>query len=158
MKRTKQRSLDAPLKVLEILTSVLLFIMMVLTFVDVLGRYLVSAPIYGAAEMIQFLLAATIFSAMGLASDGDTHISVELFSPKLETMLPRFQPAFVTLASVAGLLLIGFELGRSGIESWLNGKTTIVLEWPIAVIALLSSAFCLFAALVQIVRYFEGRK
>ena len=37
-----------------------LAIMAALTFIDVLGRYLLNKPVFGAAEMIQFLLAGTV--------------------------------------------------------------------------------------------------
>ena len=33
----------------EIFTALLLFVMMVLTFADVVGRYVFTAPIFGAA-------------------------------------------------------------------------------------------------------------
>ena len=137
------------LQPLEWLTAMLLLTMMVLTFLDVLGRYVFSAPIYGAAEMIQFLLAATVFSAMGPVSAKDGHIYVELISPRLEAAFPRLQPFLVMAFTVVGLVLIGGQLARIGLEALQSGKTTIVLEWPIAMIALPSAFFCLSAAVVS---------
>ena len=52
------------ISILEVITAILLFSMMILTFIDVIGRYLFNAPVYGAAEIIQILLIGVIFSAM----------------------------------------------------------------------------------------------
>ncbi len=139
------------LTVLEWLTAFFVFTMMALTFADVLGRYLFNAPIYGASEMIQFLLAATIFSALGIVSYRDEHIGVELFTPWLERKFPKLQPLFVRLFSVAGLLLIGFEMSRIGIEALHTHRVTIVLEWPIAMIAIPSGILCFLAAYFQLI-------
>jgi len=37
------------ISILEVITAILLFSMMILTFIDVIGRYLFNAPVYGAA-------------------------------------------------------------------------------------------------------------
>ena len=74
---------------IKILSAVLLFLMMALTFVDVLGRYLFNAPIYGSAEMIQFLLALTIFSALGIVNADDSHIVVEVFEERIKKIIPN---------------------------------------------------------------------
>ena len=38
------------IQVLEVLSSIVLAAMMLLTFVDVIGRYLLGAPVFGASE------------------------------------------------------------------------------------------------------------
>ena len=70
------------LRLLRGITALFLFAMMAVTFADVVGRYLFSAPIYGAAEIIQVMLAITIFSAMGLVSHNDQHIAVDVFDAR----------------------------------------------------------------------------
>ena len=70
------------ISILEVITAILLFSMMILTFIDVIGRYLFNAPVYGAAEIIQILLIGVIFSAMPIVSKTNSHIAVELFSHK----------------------------------------------------------------------------
>ncbi len=131
------------------IVSTLLFLMMVITFIDVVGRYLLNAPIFGAAEMIQFLLAATVFSGLVLVSRADSHIAVELFAPSIHTRIPRLHDLVVVLFSTAGLLVIAFELGRITLHALEIGRTTIVLEWPIALVSLPSTFFCVVAAVIQ---------
>ena len=72
--------LNSFIKVLEVLSSIVLCAMMLLTFVDVLGRYIFSAPVFGAAEMISTMLALTIFMGLGLANARDRHIVCLLYT------------------------------------------------------------------------------
>ncbi len=137
------------LSALRWLVSILLFLMMAITFLDVLGRYLLNAPIFGAAEMIQFLLAGTVFSGLILVSHSNGHIAVELFSPRIHARIPRLHDLIVVLFSCAGLLVIAFEFARIALHALEIDKRTIVLEWPIALVAVPATLFCLIAAAVQ---------
>ena len=148
--RSKDQSLEHwLLEALKWIVSLLLFLMMAITFVDVIGRYLLNAPIFGAAEMIQFLLAGTIFSGLVLVSHSDSHIAVELFAPRIHAQMPRIHDVIVVLFSFAGLLIIAFEMARISLHALELGRTTIVLEWPIALIAVPSTFFCAIAAIIQ---------
>ena len=134
---------------LEWLSGALLFAMMALTFCDVVGRYIFNAPIFGAAEMIQFLLMGCVFGALGVASVRDSHIAVELISPALEARFPIGHRIFVGLFSLAGLVLVALQLTQIGLHSLTLGRVTVVLEWPIAAIALPSAALCFLAAVLM---------
>lgn len=133
---------------LEWLSGALLFTMMALTFCDVVGRYVFNAPIFGAAEIIQFLLMGCVFSALGMASVRDSHIAIELISPALEARFPRSHSMFVGLFSLVGLILIGVQLARLGMHSYAMGRVTVVLEWPMAAVTLPSAALCFLAAML----------
>ena len=121
--------------VLENISAVLLFLMMGLTFIDVIGRYFFTAPIFGAAEMIQFLLAMTIFGGLSLVNARDSHITVELFEPWLQRRIPRLQPLMVQAFSVLVMGIIAWQLTKFAIEAHQIGSFTVVLEWPLVVVA-----------------------
>lgn len=123
------------LSVLENVSAVLLFLMMALTFVDVIGRYFFTAPVFGAAEMIQFLLAMTIFGGLSLVNARDSHITVELFEPWLLQHIPRLQPIMVQAFSVIVMIIIAWQLTVFAIEAHELGSMTVVLEWPLVVVA-----------------------
>ena len=107
---------------LEWIVSICLVFMMLMTFADVLGRYLLDAPVFGASEMIQFSLAGSVFAGLGLVSLRDGHISVDLFSPGLARRFPVAHRLLVDLVTIGGLCLIGFQLGRIGIEALETGR------------------------------------
>ncbi|MEP4380235.1 MAG: TRAP transporter small permease [Alphaproteobacteria bacterium] len=142
------------LSVLEAFSATLLFIMMALTFVDVIGRYVFTAPIFGAAEMIQFLLAMTIFGGLSLINAHDSHITVELFEPWLLKRFPRLQPILVQTFSVGVMSIIAWQLTIFAIEAHEIGSFTVVLEWPLVVVAGTVAGLSVISLIVQILGLF----
>ena len=138
------------LAVLEIFSAALLFLMMTLTFVDVIGRYVFTAPIFGAAEMIQFLLAMTIFGGLSLVNAYDDHISVELFEPLLDRWIPRTRRILVQVFSVIVMTIIAWELTKFAIEAHELGKITVVLEWPLVIVAGAVATLSVISLLAQL--------
>ena len=138
------------LTVLETFSAILLFVMMALTFVDVIGRYVFTAPVFGAAEMIQFLLAMTIFGGLSLINARDSHITVELFEPWLLKRFPLIQPIIVQSFSVMVMAIIAWQLMVFAIEAHELGSFTVVLEWPLVVVAGTVAGLSVISLIVQI--------
>ena len=120
------------IQVLEVLSSIVLAAMMLLTFVDVIGRYLLGAPVFGASEMISTMLALVIFMGLGIANARDKHIVVELFDSRIRALAPGFYDLVVQGFSILSMCLIVYVLFEQAIETAHTGATTIVLEWPLA--------------------------
>jgi TRAP-type C4-dicarboxylate transport system permease small subunit len=135
MKGLAAIALPRILQVLEWVCAILLFTMMMLTFIDVVGRYLFTAPVFGAAEMIQFLLAITIFAGLSLVNAHDDHIVVELFEPAIKRKLGPMHRYIVQGFSVLAMAFITWELYQFAREAHELAKTTIVLEWPLVAVA-----------------------
>lgn len=138
------------LSVLEAFSAILLFLMMTLTFVDVIGRYVFTAPIFGAAEMIQFLLAMTIFGGLSLINASDSHITVEVFEPWFKRRIPRLQPILVQSFSVMVMGIIAWQLTQFAIEAHEIGSFTVVLEWPLVVVAGTVAGLSVISLIAQI--------
>jgi TRAP-type C4-dicarboxylate transport system permease small subunit len=60
-----------------------LFAMMLLTTIDVVGRYLFNAPLMGAFEITEYLVLILIFSFLCNAQSHKDHVSVDLLFNKL---------------------------------------------------------------------------
>ena len=60
-----------------------LFIMMLLTAADVIGRYLFNKPVLGAFELTEFLVLILIFSFLAHAQAEKNHVSVDLLLGRL---------------------------------------------------------------------------
>lgn len=138
------------LSALEILSATLLFVMMALTFVDVIGRYLFTAPVFGAAEMIQFLLAMTIFGGLSLVNADDSHITVDLFGHLLDRWIPRVRRLLVQSFSVFVMIIIAYQLFELAVEAQALGKTTVVLEWPLVLVAGAVAALSVISLIAQL--------
>jgi TRAP-type transport system small permease protein len=81
-----ERRADA---VLGIAASILLFCLMTLTFVDVVARYLLNAPIRGAFEITELGLLVLIFAGLPLVSHADEHVTMDF----IDRMLPAWLAA-----------------------------------------------------------------
>lgn len=90
-----ERRIDA---VLGAASSVLLFGMMLLTFVDVVARYLLNRPIRGGFEITELMLLVLIFAGLPLVSHADEHVTMDfidrILPPAAQRVLVRVVHAF----------------------------------------------------------------
>jgi TRAP-type C4-dicarboxylate transport system permease small subunit len=150
MRALAQAVLPPLIRIAEIVTAFLMLVMMMLTFVDVVGRYVFTAPVFGAAEMIQFLLAMTIFGGLCLVNARDEHITVELFEPLLDRRFPVARRIIVQLFSVGVMAIIAYQLYEFAQDVWKIGSRTVVLEWPFAVVAFTVAGLSVVSLVAQI--------
>lgn len=118
--------------VLAVVGGIMLTVMMGLTVFDVIGRYIFNAPIKGAGELTEILLAATIFLGLGAVSLSEDHVTVDLLTDRFP---PKVQPLRVLLAG----LFSGVVLGVVSWRLWVYadqiggyGGSTTTLAIPIA--------------------------
>jgi TRAP-type C4-dicarboxylate transport system permease small subunit len=138
-------------RISEVGAAALLFIMMMLTFADVVGRYVFSAPIFGAAEIIQFLLAMSIFAGLCLVNARDEHITVELFEVQLDRMMPHtVRRIIIQTFSVGVMAVIAYQLYRYALDAEQLGTKTIVLEWPLAVVSFTVAGLSVVSLIMQV--------
>jgi TRAP-type C4-dicarboxylate transport system permease small subunit len=76
------RAIDS---VLVALSAAVLFVLMLLTVVDVLGRYLFNAPLPGGYEVTEIMMAALVFAALPAVTRREDHIVIDL----LDFVVPR---------------------------------------------------------------------
>lgn len=142
------------IQVLEILCCIVLAAMMLLTFVDVVGRYVLGAPVFGASEMVSTMLALTIFLGLGIANARDRHIVVELFDTSIRRLAPRVYDIVVQGFSIAAMCLIVFVLFEQAREAAHVHSVTVVLEWPLAWITGITAGLAALSVLSQVLGLF----
>ncbi len=146
-------SLSKAMVALENFSSVIILIMMLLTFADVIGRYILNKPIFGASEMISALLALAIFSGLGVTNARDDHITVELFEEPVKRLFgPLLYEIIIQLFSVVAMTLIAVVLFEHAIESYQLNSLTVVLEMPLYYV----TGFVSFLALLSVVSQVTG--
>ncbi|WP_050604472.1 TRAP transporter small permease [Ruegeria sp. 6PALISEP08] len=88
-----------------LLACVALFILMVMTFFDVILRSVFNAPIEAATELTRILMAILVFSVLPIISAGRGQIAVDLTDGIFARLrLSRVRDAIVYL--VSGIMLI----------------------------------------------------
>lgn len=127
---------------LENFSSVVLLAMVLLTFADVIGRYLLSAPIFGASEMVSGMLAMLIFAGLGVTNARDQHIVVELIDKSIRDFSPKIYDTAIQVFSAVVMSIITFVLSEEAIEAYQLDSVTFVLQVPLyyvtGIVAILS--------------------
>ncbi|WP_407495668.1 TRAP transporter small permease [Pseudooceanicola sp. MF1-13] len=141
-------TLDAILKVL--VTATLLCIA-VITFIDVIGRYFLSAPVPGAFEIQEFGMGILIFAGLPLVTRSRDHITVSLFDGVFQrnATLNRIKTTLVYLVSAGILLFVAYALyvQSIGMKNW--GTSSAFLELPYFPVAWFMTAMSVIAGLVM---------
>ncbi|MEP2783281.1 MAG: TRAP transporter small permease [Pseudoruegeria sp.] len=132
--------------------ALLLFCLVLVTCVDVIGRYFFSAPLSGAFEITELLLAALVFAALPLTTERKEHIEVDLLNVVLPDTIQRYLSAFAGLFSAAVLATLSWRLGSHALQAAMDGATTNALAIPLAPFGYLASFSCLLCAFIAFLR------
>ena len=96
---------------LGIAASALLLAMMLLTFVDVVARYLFNRPIRGAFEVTELLLLVLIFAGLPLVSHADEHVDDGLHRPHAAGARVRgLDPRWCSAVCAAFMFLLAWQV------------------------------------------------
>ena len=132
------------------LAAVLLFCLMLVTCVDVVGRYF-NLPLNGGFELTEGLLAALIFAGLPLVTLRNQHVTVDLFDAMTPDWLFRIQHV---LACVVGMVCTGFlsrQLWLRGAHMAAAGETTAQLKISLAWLTYTMSVLMAFTAVALFV-------
>jgi len=120
-----ERRADA---VLGIAASALLFGMMVLTFFDVVGRYLLNRPIRGAFEVTELGLLVLIFAGLPLVSHADEHVTMDFIDRILPDRLARLWVRAMHAVCAAIMFFLAWQVWIKANRIAGYGDTTDVLR------------------------------
>jgi TRAP-type C4-dicarboxylate transport system permease small subunit len=140
---------------LGLVSAVLMFCLMLLTCVDVVGRYFFNKPVTGGFEMTEMLLAALIFAGLPLVTLRGDHITVDLLDPLVPDRVFRVQHAAATAIGAACTGYLAWRLGLRAAELGSRGETTSQLGFPVAWLAWAMSVLMLLTALALVVVMFR---
>ena len=111
-----------------LLAGVALFAIMVLTFLDVGGRKLLSHSITGSLELTELLMVVVIFGALPLVSERGEHVVFDSLDPIIPEWLRMVQRALVHLLCASALLALGSLMWKTGNDFAATGETTAQLK------------------------------
>ena len=146
-----ERRADA---VLGIAASILLSCLMLVTFVDVVARYLFNRPIRGAFEVTELLLLVLIFAGLPLVSHADEHVTMDF----IDRMLPAPAVPVLVRAVHAVVAAVFFFLAwqviiKAGRISG-YGDTTDVLRIAIGPFVYFMDAMIALTGLIHVYKVF----
>lgn len=137
---------------LGVAAGLLLFCLILVTCVDVVGRYFFSAPLSGAFEVTEILLAALVFTALPLTTERREHIEVDLLNVGLSDKFQKLLSAFAGLFSAALLATLAWRLASHAASSFEDGAVTNALSIPLAPFGFLAAFSCMVSACIAFLR------
>jgi len=136
-----------------LLAAVTLFVLMLLTFGDVVMRSVFSAPIEAATELTRIAMAVIVFSALPVISGKAQHIIVDLLDPVFNRLgMARVLEGLITL--ICGVLLFWPANRASDLAERARsyGDLTEYLSIPTFYIAWFIALMTLISAIAMAVR------
>ena len=108
--------------------SAILLAMMLLTFVDVVARYVFGRPVRGAFEATELLLLVLIFAGLPLVSFADEHALMDFIDRMLGARPQRLLERLVHVACAAMMFLLAWLMWRKADRIRAYGDATDVLR------------------------------
>jgi TRAP-type C4-dicarboxylate transport system permease small subunit len=149
--RIWEQRIDA---VLGIAASVLLFGMMLLTFADVVARYLLNLPIRGAFEVTELTLLVLIFAGLPLVSRADEHVTMDFIDRVLTPAARRVLVRFVHAVCAAIMFFLTWQVWIKAGKIYGYGDTTDVLRIAVGPFVYFMDAMIALTGLMHVYKMF----
>ena len=139
--------------VLGIAASALLLMMMVLTFADVVARYLINHPIRGAFEITELTLLVLIFAGLPLVSHADEHVTMDF----IDRLLGRLRGIWIRAmhaVCAAIMFFLTWQVWIKAAKISAYGDTTDVLRILIGPFVYFMAVMIALTGLVHVFKIF----
>ncbi|MBW1996459.1 MAG: TRAP transporter small permease [Deltaproteobacteria bacterium] len=132
------------------LSATALCLMMLVTVVDVGGRYLFNKPLYGAYELIGMLLVAAGPLGMALCQKDRRHIVVSLVVDMLPRRTQEVINTITLFLSLVAYSIITWQMLRLTVQYWMRGRGGVSPDLGIS-LSYVSIVFAIGALLFTLV-------
>ena len=119
--------------------AITLFLMMWITFIDVVGRYVFNYPLHGAYEITELALAVLVFGGLPLVTERQEHVATPLFDHFLRGPALRLKALAVDLAGLVSCSVLAWRL-------WVQAGATEALHTQTQVLHIDTAPFVYFMA------------
>jgi len=116
------------------LASIFLFALMILTFVDVVGRNVFSRPILGTTEVTEILLAMVIFLLLPQLAFRRQHITIDLIDQISGRRGRYIQEVFAAVLGAGLFFIIAWRLWILAGSALRYGDITANLKLPVYIV------------------------
>ncbi len=141
-----ERRFDAAL---GLAASVILFSMMIVTFVDVVGRYGFNRPLRGAFEGTELMLLVLIFAGLPLVSHADEHVTMDFIDHMVGPAARKVIAALAQLVCAATLIGLSWLIWVKAGKIAAYGDTTDVLKILLAPFVYFMAAMIALSGLIH---------
>ncbi len=147
MLKTIFKIIDGVNKLFVNAAALVLFGMMLMTSLDVVGRYLFNAPLTGVFELTEFMMVCVVFLAMAYTQAGKGHVAVDLVVNRFPEKIRESISVINYLISFLVMALIAWKSVERGFEVMRAGECSGTLGIPVHpfvfIVALGAGGMCL---------------
>jgi len=147
-----ERSGAAAREGLSTFAALVLAGIMLVSVIDVAGRYAFNRPLPGSSEITEILMAILIYAGLPIVSQRNAHITVDLLDSVTPPALARIRDSLVRLLSVFVLCVIAWRLWVYAAQIRDSKDVTEYLKLPLAPFCNFMSILAGIAAIVEAVR------
>lgn len=140
---------------LEAIAAGLVTGLILVTCIDVVGRYMFNSPLSGAYEMVQCLLGALVFVALPLTTAKGGHVEVDLLLPLLPEQVNRVLGRLAGAISALVLLYFAYRLALLASDQFHTKLATSALGFQLWYLAAVGTASCAVSAAIALLRRTE---
>lgn len=131
--------------------GIIIIFMMLVSIVDVVGRYFFNAPLASAYELVQFSMVLIVFGGLALCGYVGGHVSINLLGALLNRPFGRWIKAIVHACGAVLFALIAWRSGLDALSYYSTGEVSNTTRIPfylfVAAVALGSGLYCVVLAL-----------
>jgi len=128
-----KKALHTITRILLAVSAAVLFLMMSLTAVDVVMRYVLKLPIPGAFEVAEYMMALIVPFAIAFCAEQKSHVAVDLFFNKLPKSVQNGLNYFTSILTLLFTAAITWQNFLYVGETWRDNLASPVLlipAWP----------------------------
>ncbi|MGE3862496.1 MAG: TRAP transporter small permease [Burkholderiaceae bacterium] len=142
--------------VLDAVAATIMFLLMLLTCVDVVGRYFFNAPIRGGLELTEVMMTLIVFAGLPLLTARRQHVTVDIVPMSRKPAVRRFHQRVVDALGVLCLAVASWQLWLRAARAMELGDVTSQLRLPLGAFIYLMSVLTAVAALALLGRLILG--
>ena len=118
-------------KTLEYLAALALTALILVTVVDVFGRYVLNSPLPGAFEYVRALMALVTFAALPLVCARNEHLRAGILDHMMSPRMNALREPLVQLLSVLVLAGIAWRLWVESRAKWVSKDVLSSIDLPL---------------------------
>lgn len=132
-----------------------------ITAIDVVGRYFLVQPVKGSFDLIEVLMAVSVFWFMPLVSRDDNHISVGLLRTRPGSALDGLRRGLIELCCVLASAIVAWQLMRSALRSISQAEVSLIIgipKGPVVMVCAVISLLMMLAHLYRLLAMWRAHK
>ena len=140
--------------ILELVSSLVLLALMLLTCSDVIGRYVFNNSINGTTELTELALCIIVFCQLPIVTLTSAHVVVDILDRILPVIFMKISSLVINLAIAAGFFFLSERIWFQAARSMRRGVMTEFLHIPVAYFIQFISIMMFVTAVILVLKAF----